>query len=75
MAACDTQEAVAAIVSLYPAGAAVTVHVNPSRPSEAVLETAVDTGALWGLGIAGLLIGAAGLAWVVPRLRPVFSKP
>jgi hypothetical protein len=74
MAACDTREAVSGIVSRYPAGAAVTVHVNPSRPSEAVLETAVDTGALWGLAIAALLVGAAGMAWVVPRLRAVFSK-
>jgi len=69
MNVCDTPANVAAITSQYPAGAAVRVHVNPARPAEAVLETTVDTAALWAMGIAALLLGATAMAWILPRLR------
>jgi len=71
MAICDTEANAGKWALQYPVGSHVTVHVDPSRPAEAVLETAVDTGALWFMGTAALLIGSTGLYWVLPRLRVI----
>jgi len=69
MAVCDTQARVEQIVLRYPVGAHVTVHFDPTRPDYAVLETAVDTTALWFMGLATLLVSAYGFYWVLPRAR------
>lgn len=66
---CDTEAAAGQLAQRYPVGSRVAVHVNPERPEQAVLETAVSTGPLWFMGIVALLVGAASLAWLLPRLR------
>jgi len=74
MAVCDTQDNAARIAQRYPVGKHVTVHVNPSRPAEAVLEPAVETGALRFMGIAALLVSGTGLYWVLPRARVLLRR-
>ena len=52
------------VVNRYPAGAKVTVYVNPNNPSDSVLEP-MDSEMPYYLGVAGFclcaLIGAVGL--------------
>ena len=69
MAVCDTQARAEQMVLRYPVGAHVTVYFDPTRPADAVLETAVDTSALWLMGLATLLVSAYGFYWVLPRAR------
>jgi hypothetical protein len=65
----------------YPAGAEVTVYVNPEDPAESVLERDPPKGAFGclGLGIAlmvsGAIVAADGLTWLGATLRAVLPNP
>jgi hypothetical protein len=67
--ACFTEDNAADLARRYPVGSRVAVHVDPQRPAEAVLETSVQTGALWFMGIAATIVSGTGLYWLLPRLR------
>jgi hypothetical protein len=49
------------VVSRYPSGATVAVHYNPTKPSEAVLETKASGGAIFlvaGIAMLALSVGS-----------------
>ena len=66
---CDTEAAATVLAHRYPVGSRVAVHVDPARPEQAVLDTAVSTGPLWFMGLVAAFVGVASLAWLLPRLR------
>jgi hypothetical protein len=54
------------LVARYPAGEPATVHYNPDRPHEAVLEPGMGCGAYVALvmGLLFLIVGIGALIWI-----------
>lgn len=65
----QSQNAAHAVVARYPVGASVTVHYNPEKPGEAVLETRASGGtALAVLGGLFLLVGVGSIVMLAVGL-------
>ena len=65
----------AAIVHQFPPGMKATCYVNPSDPTEAVLEREFTTEMLWGLfPLIFFFVGAGGVTWALTTTRkPVIN--